>query len=700
MTWPTSNPIARELDDFWKSSQALWQQWQFEADIDTKMLTGQQDYRSNSFNVNYRNQRMLMFNKILRIHNMLSGYQRDNRLSTVVIPSDNDLDNGETTDQLTTVINWMMNQDNTYDKISDAQDGANCCGLNLLSVWMDYRNDPENGEIKTDRLPFSSFIMSNYWTKQDLSDCDRIWTRKYITRAQLISLFPKIERDIPFLNKGYASKDGKFQFLAQNYYQYQEDLYAYDEYWVRDYRKARKVVDRQTGEIINWKGSKEQFQMFRKYNPNIELITMQVPTVKQYILCNNQLIFEEKSPYGLDNFPFVPFLAYHFTEVQNYAYRYQGIVRNIRDSQVELNVRRNRLLDIMDAQIQSGLMIKEDALVNPEDAFFQGPGKVLYFKQSSNLASDVMPIPAPPVAQGWMELIQSIEQEIMDIVGPEELFAENLGAKEMTGVLMKLKMGAGLTGLRNIFDKLNTSQKILGNLFLDLAINNFSDEKIQRIIGKELSPNIHMAELGKFYCAVEEGELTSSQRQLKFLQAVQLKQIIPDSIDDDYLLENSTLQGKKELIERAQAKQQQAEQMQQMQMQQAMKQEEMISRSYEAKAQNDFASAAERRTRAVANIGLDKERSAQADHDRAKTALDNARALHEIAELPEQRLMGLADFIMSMEERQQALAMGQETDSEQDADSVSREVDQTEQETAPQKQPQQEKQSSLQESLQ
>ena len=42
--WPTSNPVAREMDDRWKESQALFQQWWYEADLDTKMLTGQQDY--------------------------------------------------------------------------------------------------------------------------------------------------------------------------------------------------------------------------------------------------------------------------------------------------------------------------------------------------------------------------------------------------------------------------------------------------------------------------------------------------------------------------------------------------------------------------------------------------------------------------------------------------------------------------------
>lgn len=692
--WPVSNPIARELDDFWQESQALWQQWWTEADRDTKMATGQQDYSNTFNNVNYRNQKQLMFNKILRIINMIGGYQRDNRLATVIYPSDNDPDQGQTADQMTKVLNWVMKQDQTYEKISDCFDGSNICGLNLLHIWMDYREDPENGQIRTDRIPFNAFIMDNYWTKPDLSDCGRIWTRKYLTDRQLASIYPDIEKEIPSLGKGYAAKDGKFQFLAQNWYQYQQEMYAYDEYWVKDYRETEKLLDTRTGELVEWLGNRDQFQLLKKYNPNVKIIKASVPTVKLNVLVNNHIIYEEKRPFGLDRLPFAVSLCYHFTEVQDYAYRYQGVVRNIRDSQVELNRRRNLLLDVLDAQVQSGLMVKENALVNPEDAYFQGPGKVLFFKNTSNLASDVAPIPPPPVAAGWMELIQTIESEIMDIVGPEELFAQNMGAQEMTGVLMKLKMGAGLIGLRNIFDRLNQMQMYVGDIMNELILNNFGVGKIAHIIGEEpsemiksvLTPENQLMKMAssmlKYNCDVEEAEMTSSQRQLQFLQALQLRQMgIP--ISNKYILEKSTLQGKKEIIEDIAQQEQQAQQMQQAQSQQAFQHQEILTRSLEAKSQSDFAAAEEKKAQAVQKIALAKQETSQAVHQRAAAALDNARALKELDEMDENRLMKLANFIIDLQERQKAMQGGEEGDSEQQASAVSSDVKMSEMETKP-----------------
>ena len=679
MYYSSTNPIAKELEDFWRESQSLVQQWWVEADLDVKMATNQQDYWNSFYgSSNYRNQKILMFNKILRVLNMIDGYQRDNRLATVISASDNDPDSGETADQRSTVLDWVMRGDNTYEKISDCFAGSNMCGLNLLQLYMDFREDPENGCIKSQRLPFSSFVMDPFWTKTDLSDCGRIWTRRYVSQRELLGMVPTLLKDIPALGKGYASKDGKFQYLPQNWLQYQQEMYSYDEYWTKEYKEVDKILDKSTGEVVSWKGNREQFRILRNYNPNVELIKASIPTIKLHVLVNNQLIYEEKSPYGLDRYPFAPSLCYYFPEVQNYAYRYMGITRAIRDAQIYVNRTRNNLFDMMLAQVQSGLMVKEDALVNPEDAFFQGPGKVLYFKQTANLATDVSPIPPPPVAPGWMELIQIIEKEIMDIVGPEELFAQNLGNKEMSGILMKLKMGAGLTGLRNIFDRLNDFQRQVGEIMDDMVINNFSPGKVARILGKNPTELFFDETFTKYNCMVEEAELTSSQRQLKFLQALQLKQISPEIVDDAYLLKISSLQDKKQLIENAQARSEQMQQLQQAQTMQALEHQKVLTRSFEAKTQNDFAAAEERKSRAVSNIGLAKERTSQAVHDRAASALDNAKALKELDTLDDTHLMKLANFVLDLQQKQKELEGGEEEDAVLQAKQVGSEVEQEE----------------------
>ncbi len=340
---------------------------------------------------------------------------------------------------------------------------------------------------------------------------------------------------------------------------------------------------------------------------------------------------------------------------------------------------------MLDAQIQSGLYLKEDALVNPEDAFFQGPGKVLFFKNSANLATDFYQVPPTSVGPGWLELIDSVEKEISEIVGPEELFGQNLGAKEMTGILLKLKQGAGLIGLRNIFDRLNLSQKICGEITDDLIIENFSPGKVQQILGHEPSEHFFDKSFSKFSCQVEEAELTSSQRGLQFLQAMQIEQLMPGTIDKEYIIEKSPLQDKKNLIERMKKKEQMASEMQHMQALQQMQQQDQLARSLEAKAQMDFAGAKEKETKAISNIALAKYHESEAINDRARAANENAKALHELHELPENRVIKLQDFLLQMQERQAALAGNEEEESTVDAQMAGMKSDRSEQETKVQK---------------
>jgi len=46
-------------------------------------------------------------------------------------------------------------KDNTLATISEGFDGAVTAGMNLLSVWMDYRDDPINGDIKVDNVSYN-----------------------------------------------------------------------------------------------------------------------------------------------------------------------------------------------------------------------------------------------------------------------------------------------------------------------------------------------------------------------------------------------------------------------------------------------------------------------------------------------------------------------------------------------------------------
>jgi len=676
----TEYDLKQEMASHYKESQSLFQQYWYQADQDLKMTVGQQNYWNQLLGINSKNQRLLQFNKCLRIMNLIGGYQRKNRNVSICVPRENS--DQQTADQLSGLLMWAMSQDGTYEKISENFESSISTGFNLMRVWMDFRDDSKNGDIRTTRVHYNQFLMDPYWREMDLSDCNWIWQRTYMKKEAIKAILPdKYDSEIDKMKKIDKHRDGKFLYMPENRQPYNADFLSYDEYWKKEFEPTKKLLDKKTGDVSDLprKMDNERLKFFLKMNPDVQIITVKKPTVRLYVVVNDQLIYEEQAPYGIDSFPYVPFICYHFPDTNDYSYRYQGVIRNVRDSQIELNHRRNKMLDIIDSQINSGLIVKEDALVDPEDAFMAGQGRALFVKETANIA-DVQPIPAPNLPPGMFELQKILDDEIMNISGvTEELFGEADG-RDTSGIMIQLRMGAGLVSLQTIFDRLRLSQKMLGELFIEMIQANFSAGKVRRILNEEPTPQFKDQEFQKYDCVIEEGLLTSTQRQLQFAQLLHLRELgIP--ISSEILLETSTLQNKNKLIEDIKQKEEQQAKIQQQQIQQQMYHQALLTRSVEAKAQNDFAAAQERQGRTISNIGLYAERESEQIKNMAAAALNNARAMAEIAGLEDDRVIKLANFILQLQREQQLQQANVDIKGVQAAEFVGEDVDIAKQKT-------------------
>lgn len=671
--------IVKEIDNNWREAQPLIQQWWYEANLDQKMLMGQQDGWNRLFGVNYRNQRLLQFNKLLRIRNMISGYQRKHRHVMVSTPVENaDM---KTSDQFTGLLYHIANNDGTYEKVSDCFEDAITTGFVLQQVWLDSRKDPVNPDIKTAVIPYSSYMMDPYFREQDLSDCMWIQTRRYLTKDQLIALAPDMRdkiNKIPIPRNNQS--DGRFLYMPENRQMYNADYYAYDEYWKRTSKLSEMFLDRNTGEVIQipFYMDDQAKGIFLRLHPSVEIIKSYVPSVRLHVLVNSQEIWQEDEPQGIDDMPFIGYFCYHYPEAEDYSYRYQGVIRSARDAQIEFNRRRNKFFDILDSQINSGVIVKEDALVDPQDAFLAGQGRSLFLKSTATL-NDIKVIPPPQIPNSMFELAQSLEQDMMSIVGAtEELFGEDDGSR--SGFMIQLRQGAGLVSLQNIFDRLRASQKRLGNVLIKLIQANWTIGKVKRIINEEPTEQFRDRSFQKYDCVVEEGLLTSTQRQLQFIQLLQMREMgIP--VPTNLLIETSTLQKKDELIKAVMAEEQKAKQMADAQQIQELLYQKLLTRSVEAKAQNDFAAAEERQGRTISNLGLYSERESEKAKNMAAASLDQVKAIAELRDMDDARLLKLADFVLQLQQIQQQNSAVADIQDKSKADQISADVNMAKQKT-------------------
>jgi hypothetical protein len=643
----TNCDVTKRMEYFYQNSITQAQSWWAEGDIDTRFYAGSD---SNLYNEIYGSQPInrrttFNFNRIRRVVSLIEGYQRRNRKQTVCTPIESS--DEETANQFSKLLIYLNTSNGQLETLSTAFHGALITGMNLLQVHMDYTQDPINGDIRLSNSNFNEFIIDPFFKKQDLSDCNGIWKRNYLTKRALQALLPDRKEELDSLTfNTFHGKDGKFIFMPENL-SYQNNLYVYDEFYYKDFRKQKLLVDTQTGEAMEWRSkNNEGLNDFLQMFPSTTVIDQEVPTVRMAITVNGRLFYD--GPNGIsDAYPFVPVLGYFTPELPYYSLRVQGVVRGIRDAQYLYSRRRTIELGILESQLTSGYKFKENALVDPKDIFQAGQGGGIALKESAQM-TDVEQIIPPQIPPSMFQLSEAMADEINQISGINE---ELLGSAtdDKAGILAQLRQGAGLTGLQGLFDQLDFAQKLVGKLNIEAIQNNWTPGKVKRILNEEPTPAFKNKNFPKYDCCVEESILTSTQRQMAFTQMLALREAgvaIPDSV----LIENLNIQNKKQLRDSLDQMNQQQQQQQQMQAQSDLQLQQTQSMLAQARVDEQEALARERSTRSMLNLASIDERQQEAAKDYEQAQLNKIKQLSELESMDLEKISKLLEMAKMLEE--------------------------------------------------
>ena len=623
--------IKKKIDSDYTANQAIWQIYWTEASIDTRLESGDTSLMAELNTALPNNNRgSWYFNRVRPLCNMVSGHQRRNRKSTIVVP----LENGDqqTADQLTKVLLNIYKREGVYETRSEAfHQGACITGMNLLHVYMDYTKDPVSGDLKVDNCAYNSFFIDPYFRKPDLSDCSFVWRRSYMSHSAAAALMPDRYDEIMSLqgNPTGTGRDGRFQYMPESFGLTQQNRLAYDEYYYRDYRKQKLLVDKETGETFEVTSQNElDLDTFLDHYPQVTMIEQDVPTVRLAIMIQDKVFYDGPNPLSIDTFPFVPVLGYYNPMMPYFYSRIQGICRSLRDPQILFNRRVILSADAAESVVNSGWIFKENAVVDVKHLFQTGQGRIIPLKEEAQM-SDVQQISPPEIPQYFFQLQDTFSKEMNLVSGVnEELMGSAMDDK--AGILSVLRQGAGLTTLQPIFDRLDFSQNLLGELCMKIIQMNYTPGKIQSLLeGQKPAPLFYNKSFGKYHSMVELGFNTESQKQMQFAQLIQLKELgVP--IPDASLIEAATIQEKDKIIQLMQQQQQQAQQAQQMQMQSQMEEAKARVQLAQARTMADQGLGAERFSRIDENRALGVERRAKAVADDNMALLNFVRALKEI----------------------------------------------------------------------
>lgn len=628
-----SKTLKSFMDKFYFTSYpanaSYWQQ----GSIDKRFKVGDQTLWSMIYgDNNYYQARRFFFNLIRRHINMITGFQRKNRKSTITMPNQADTD--PLADDFNKVLKWSEERDGFQEYLSQSFEGACDTGSNWLHLYPSYTLDPVSGDLFTDQVAYCNILVDPYFRKQDLTDCTALWRRRWVTKEAAKALLPGHSKEIDKMMSSGA-KDGRFPLQAELLNLNTSQLFALDEFHYRASREATMIIDPKSGEATEWEPEDDEdpealLKQVLQQQPWLIVRKQQVPTVKVGICLGNRVFYDGPNLLNIDNYPFVPNLCYYEPDIQSYAWRLQGIVRNLRDAQYLYNMRKVIEMDILQSQINSGWIYPVDAVVDPK-AFRQSGQGFLVPLKAGHLPSELQRIEAPAIPQSMLDLSRSLSEDITKISGVNE---ELLGSAtdDKAGILSMLRQGAGLTTLQGIFDKLDYSQRLYGKIRLQAIRKNFSKGKVASILGHEADPRFFTSHSLKYSIAVEEGNYTTTQRQMELQQLLHFREIgMP--ISDKSIMGAAFITNKKQIIEEMEQTAKQQQQQQQAQADQQTKVDNAKVMASFTKSKVDLAKEKELFASAQEKFAKIDQDHANADHARAQADLDLVKMAMELEDM-------------------------------------------------------------------
>lgn len=646
---PTDYDIVSDFTQDYNRAYMLLNTYFAEAYRDVGFYLGNQWSLDQLRYLNEERRNAFTFNKSRKTINMVSGYLAANQNMSVVLARENS--NPETAEQLTELMRQVM-QPCGYKAIQKAKHGSLISGISWVSPWIDYRHDYQNGRISFHVDNWNDCIWDPFSYRLDLDDCTFFARRKYLAKDVIKSLVPGCEREIDAM--GYGNRDEKFSFEPYSRQWGLQELLAYNEYWKQRYKKGWILIDKTTGQQKPWKGNKKRLDMLQSYFPNLAVIEGYYKTVEYNIIVENRLLYSGEDPWGLQEYPFVPYYCVFEPSYDLYQWKYQSLQRLLRDSNEEFNMRKSKLLDIVDSQIASGWKAKSGAVSNPKALFQTGQGKIVFFNPGFEL-TDAERIDAPNIPESLFALQESFDADIKDFVDLGSLGQDQ--TDRMSAALFKMKQSMAIMQLGPIIDNYKEADYLLSKKVLKL-VQKYTPEKVERMLKVKPTPEFYNGTFLDYDVDIVESLMTDNQKQMAFLQAFSMK-AAGVNVPDEMLWDLSPFPIQKQFMAKIKADQKMAEE--QAKSEQADK--ERVNKLLEAKAFGDIALGEERLSRIKYDAALSEERLAAAQEERARGVLDIIRAGKEFQEMElKQQGMGLEhaekilDMIRGVEEEERLAA--------------------------------------------
>jgi len=528
------------LDDC-KRAMEYWRPWRKAAMSDFDFAFGDQWEDDSVKTLENRGVKALTYNEIQANLFLLSGIQRQNRSDYKAFPEgEEDSLKGEI---ITRLLKNIMKVTRGEAKLSEQFDSMTICGMGYIDPFIDYTFDLVSGDMKLKNESVFKYFPDPDFEEYDLSDGK--YLIKYTTglnKNQLKSLFPGKDKIINKLSSGkfefqnssngvgtqgdraepdkpgddYHSTSGSDVSSLDGTDKNRDSSFELIEYFYQNWKKKYIVVDQESGQMREFESNDEalegievlrgeltqafqeaqdpqsqqeigeKLERFDDPDQGLVIIERLIPEMWIKSLTGPNVLLEDEPVWSYPNYKKYPIISLfgHRTNVRlsKRENMIQGIVRSIKDPQMELNKRKTQKLQHLNASTNSGWIGPKGCFVQIKQwkKFGNAPGAILEWNQDIGEPRQIFP---QQLSQGHTQLEVEASDSIKKITG---INADLLAANESqaSGKAINLRTKQGLVMVQKLFDNAAETKKLLALFLMSQFPEIYTVKKAMRVLGQ------------------------------------------------------------------------------------------------------------------------------------------------------------------------------------------------------------------------
>ena len=499
----TEEELVRVLYSDLKYSHAKSRELHEEMINDTRFAQGEQWSSGDLQELESRGVKGITVNKIKPMIKLLIGIERQSKTDYKVLPEgDEDSITAEIVNRL---VKNVVKNSRAELKMSESFKSGVTTGMSFIEPYIDYTFDLVNGDLKFKKISGQNVFLDPDFEEYDLSDCRYvIKVNRSIEKNDLLALFPDDKKKVEGLDingigtDGFllnhdvsSSTDGDYDVEGEgtpdDTRRLEVPTYDLIERYYKSFEKRYYVYFEEKEEIKEFvkKENAEEFAaQFEQFSPQV--LEREVNVIKLMQVVGETIFYNDLAPTypRWKTYPLIPFFAELSTDgLKDMNLKIQGVVRGIKDLNIEYNKRRTQELNILNTSQNSGFWIQDGSMHKDEEARLKklgsSPGFVGKYKKGYDAPTRIQPM---ALSQGHAQLAIENAQDLKEASGVNpDLLAND--SQSQSGRAILLKQRQGLVMVQEILDNYGITKQQVGKYIISQLPEIMTVKSAMRILG-------------------------------------------------------------------------------------------------------------------------------------------------------------------------------------------------------------------------